>query len=158
MDRKKSRAAIACLALLLGSGWVALAARSANPRKAEPPTPEPSRSFLDDPNLAARTELSLGSKELFFKMMFSVALVAILGLGALYLSKRVLPKVTKAPGREIHILETTYLGPRKALHLVEVGNHRLLIGSTNENISALAHVTDAWLDMARQELDEAVKL
>jgi flagellar biosynthetic protein FliO len=90
-------------------------------------------------------------------MMFSVALVIVLGVAALYLSKKVLPKVTNAPGKEIHVLETTYLGPRKALHLVEVDNHKLLIGSTNENIATLAHMTDAWLDLSREAIEDTVK-
>jgi flagellar biogenesis protein FliO len=76
----------------------------------------------------------------------------------LYVSKRLLPKVASVPGKEIHIRETAYLGPRKALHLVEIGNHKLLIGSTNDSITSLADVTDTWLDIPKQESDDAVRL
>lgn len=158
MSRKKGKVMVLGLVLLVSGGWIGLSARSADQAKSEPSTPEQSRSFLDDPNPAGRTDISLGNKELFLKMMFSVALVVVLGVAALYLSKKVLPKVTNAPGKEIRILETTYLGPRKALHLVEVGNQKLLVGSTNESISTLAHMTDAWLDIPKQEIDDAVKI
>jgi len=84
----------------------------------------------------------LGRGELFFKMMFSVVLVIMLGAAAFYMSKKVLPRITNLPGKEIRILETAHLGPRKAVHLVKIGSQRLLIGSTNESISMLADVTE----------------
>jgi flagellar biogenesis protein FliO len=34
------------------------------------------------------------------------------------------------------------LGPRKSVHLIEIGSRRLLIGSTNENIRKLADLTE----------------
>ena len=88
-------------------------------------------------------------------MMLCILLVAGLGVGMLYVSKKVLPKVTNAAGKEIRIRETAYLGPRKALHLVEIGNHKLLIGSTNDSITALADMTDTWLDVSKQEPEDA---
>ena len=91
-------------------------------------------------------------------MMFSVAIVAVLAVAAFYLSRKVLPKVTNAPDKEIRVVETTYLGPRKTLHLVQVGNQKLLIGSTNDTITTLARLGDAWLDRSQQELDSAVNL
>jgi len=154
---KHNKTIVLCLALLIGGGWVALAAQSGQPAEPESPPADHPLSFLDDPNLAGATGAGLGSRELFLKMALSVALVVALGAAAMVVSRRVLPKVARTSGREIRVLETTYLGPRKALHLVEVGNHRLLVGSTNENITALAHIGDTWLDVPGQELDETVK-
>lgn len=149
---------ILCLALLIGGGWISIAARSAD-QKAQPATTDGSGSFLADPNFANPTDISLSGRGLFVRMMLCILLVAGLGAGMLYLSKRVLPKVTSAPGKEIHVRETAYLGPRKSLHLVEIGNHKLLIGSTNDSITALADLTDAWLDASKQESsDNAVRL
>lgn len=122
-------------------------------------TASPQRSsFLDDPNLAGATEFSLSNKELLVKTLFSVAVVLALGIIAFYLSKAVLPKVTKGQGKEIRIIETAYLGPRKALHLVEVNGQRLLVGSTNENITALTHVVDSWADLSKQGIDDTVEV
>jgi flagellar biogenesis protein FliO len=120
--------------------------------------PHGESSFLSDPNLAGPGELNLSNKELLAKTLLSVALVIVLGVAALYVSKKVLPKMTKGPGKEIHILETAYLGPRKALHLVEVEGQKLLLGSTNESITALTHVVDNWADFSKHEMDDTVRV
>ena len=99
--------------------------------------------FENNPNFSTKTGDKPGIRELFFKMMFSVLLLVVLGVAAIYVSKRFLPKITKLPGKEIRIAETVHLGPRKAVHLLEIGNRRLLIGSTNENITRLADLTSA---------------
>jgi len=144
---QKKRIGLLCLLIVVGGGWVALASRYSGDRgPAGAQATSMETSFLSDPNLASAESVGLGSRELFLKMMLSVGLVLGLGAAALYLSKRVLPKVTNAPGKEIRVVETTYLGPRKALHLVEVANQRLLIASTNDRITTLAHLSDAWLD------------
>jgi flagellar biosynthetic protein FliO len=94
--------------------------------------------FENDPNFSRRASDGLSTRELFFKMMVSVLFLAALGAAAIYVSKRFLPKITNLPGKEIRIAETVHLGQRKAVHLLEVGERRFLIGSTNENITKLA--------------------
>ncbi|NIR11629.1 MAG: hypothetical protein GTN82_39950, partial [Candidatus Aminicenantes bacterium] len=82
-----------------------------------------------------------------------VVLVAVLGVAAVYASKKLLPKITNLPGKEIHIAETVHLGPRKTVHLLRIGKQWLLIGSTNENITKLADVTDALTDLHAKEME-----
>jgi flagellar biogenesis protein FliO len=147
-----------CIVLVFAGGWAALAARSADEPDKAIATPQKGLSFLSDPNLAGVTEMDLGNRELFARMALSVVLVVVLGAAVLYVSKTVLPKVAKRPGKEIHIIETAYLGPRKALHLVEVGSQKLLIASTNENVTTLAHVTDGWVNLSKQGIDDMVKV
>ncbi len=72
----------------------------------------------------------------------AVLFVVVLGVAAFYVSKKLLPKITNPPGKEVRVVETVYLGPRKAVHVLEVGSRRLLVGSTNENITKLADITD----------------
>lgn len=156
MDKHNKKILTLFVALVVGGGLAALAARSADSNKVSTTTSETPTSFLNDPNLGQESSLGLDNGQLFLKMMGSVVLVVVLAVAALYLSKKVLPKVTHAASKEIRVVETTYLGPRKALHLVEVGNQRLLIGSTNESIATLAHVGEAWLDLSKQEVDQAV--
>jgi flagellar biosynthetic protein FliO len=167
VNKQSKRIATLFVALIVGSGLVGLAAQSTDPNatpsitSADPnavpaTTSEATGSFLNDPNLPQQPGLGIDSGKLFVKMTGSVVLVIALAGAVLYLSKKVLPKVTNAAGKEIRVVETTYLGPRKALHLVEVGNQKLLIGSTNESIATLAHVGDAWLDLSKQETDQAV--
>lgn len=93
-----------------------------------------------DPNLAGLPN-SIGTRELFIKMMVSVVLVVVLGGVAVYGSKRLAGKLANLPGKKIKIIETAHLGPRKAVHLLRIGDRCLLIGSTNDNITKLADLT-----------------
>ena len=80
------------------------------------------------------------TRELFFKMMFAVLLVVVLGVAAVYVSKKFLPKITNLQGKKIRVIETVHLGPRKTVHLLKIANQHLLIGSTTESITLLAEV------------------
>jgi flagellar biosynthetic protein FliO len=96
--------------------------------------------YSSEPNLFDETGYSTGGGEFLYRAMGAVLLVVILGIAAIYISKKLLPKITNTPGKEIRIIETIHLGPRKAVHLIEVSNQRILIGSTNENIMKLADI------------------
>lgn len=109
--------------------------------------------FAGDPNFSSKQNESSGNKELFYKMMLSVLLVVALGAAAIYTSRKLLPRITNLPGKEIRIVETVHIGPRKTLHLLKIGNQSLLLGSTGENITKLADVTDALADVPAQEID-----
>ncbi len=97
--------------------------------------------FENDLNFSTGTGDKSSTRELFFKMMVSVFFLVALGAAAIYVSKRFLPKITNLSGKKICIAETVHLGPRKAVHLLEVGERRFLIGSTNESITRLADLT-----------------
>ncbi len=96
---------------------------------------------LFDPNRIAGSD-DAGAGDFFFSMMLMILLVIVLGAAAIYLSRKVLPRFTQLSGKRVRVVETVHLGPRKALHLLRIGNRQLLIGSTNENITRLADVTD----------------
>jgi len=85
---------------------------------------------------------ALDTSELFGKMMFAVLLVFALGIIAFYASKKFLPKISNLTGKEIRIVETVHLGSHKMLHLIQVGNQRLLISSTKENVTKLAELSE----------------
>lgn len=159
MNGNGKRIAALCILLIVGSGWAGLASRSAG-RVGQAGTGTETRinSFLSDPNSPPLTGVGLDNGGLFLRMMLAVGIVIGLGAAALYLSRKVLPRVTNAAGREIRIVETTCLGPRKALHLVEVGHQRLLIASTAERITMLAPLGDAQLDVSKQQADDTVEL
>ena len=104
-----------------------------------------------------RTDTNLLSKNpsgvtrgVVIKTLGALVLVVGVGVGALMLVKRVFPKISGAGSRSIKIQETALLGPRKYLHVVEVSNQRLLLGSTNDRITMLAHLVD---DLSRLELE-----
>ncbi len=86
-----------------------------------------------------------------YDLVRAILLVAVLGAAAIYVSKKLLPKITNLPGKEVRVVETVYLGPRKAVHVLEVGSRRFLVGSTNENITQLADITGDLTDMSAEE-------
>ena len=91
-----------------------------------------------------------GEREFIYKMLLSILVVAGLGAGVVYISKKLLPKISNLPGKQIRVLETNHLGPRKTIHLIQVGSRRLLIGSTSETITMLADVTDSGQSFAAE--------
>ncbi|MBA7652085.1 hypothetical protein ES703_59914 [subsurface metagenome] len=103
--------------------------------------------FANDPNYSLSSANSPGTLAMFFKMMLSVLLVVALGAAAIYISKKFLPSITNPNGKKIRVIETAHIGPRKMVHLLKIGNQQLLIGSTSENITKLADVTDALSEM-----------
>jgi len=109
--------------------------------------------FEDDPNFLTNTNNGPGIRGLLFKFMVSVLFIVALGAAGIYVSKRFLPKITKLSGKEIRIAETVHLGPRKAVHLLEIGERRFLIGSTNENITRLADLTSTLTELSVREID-----
>jgi len=149
--------------VLVSGGLLAVSVRSATEKsEAEKSKIEAGLVFKNDPNFSLRTASSSGSQELLFKMMLSVLLVVVLGAAAFYLSRKLLPKIANLPGKQIHILETTHLGPKKAVHLIEIGNQwgpraagvkRLLIGSTSESITTLADVTSTLSEFSTQTVE-----
>lgn len=70
----------------------------------------------------------------------ALALVFVLGLILLlaYAANRVMPRWRKIQSRNVRILETTALGPRRALHVVEFAGNRYLLASTANQVSLIA--------------------
>lgn len=139
---KKKIVAFVVMAALVGSALVVCSARSTTeePEKSSPDNWN--SQFANNANLfeGSGSTLTWGS---FLKTMLAVLLVAVLGVAAIYISKKLGAKINNLPGKKIRIIETAHLGPRKAVHLLRIGNQQLLIGSTNESITMLADVTEA---------------
>ncbi len=85
-----------------------------------------------------------------------VLLVVVLGAAAIYLSKKLLPRFTQLSGKRIRVVETVHLGPRKTVYLLKIGSQQLLIGSTNENITKLADISDesSEVDLPVNQIDD----
>jgi flagellar biogenesis protein FliO len=95
-----------------------------------------------DPNFSLNTGNQLSTGEMFLKLMLTMLIVVALGIAAFYMSKRLGSKIVNISGRKIKLIETFHLGSRKAIHLIEVQNHRILIGSTQTTITKLVDLTD----------------
>jgi len=107
--------------------------------------------FTNDSDFSGGPDYNSGGRELYFRAILAVLFVVVLGVAAIYVSKKLLPRIANLPGKEIHIVETVHLGPRKAVHVLEIGSRRFLIGSTNENITKLADITSGLKDLPTQE-------
>ena len=144
MELSRKRIIVLLLSVAFCSGAVSLCAARGG-------SDEGTRSLFDDsgfaygnePNRIAGLDDGGGAGDLFFRMMLMVLLVIILGIAAIELSRKLLPRFTQLSGKRVRVVETVHLGPRKTLHLLKIGNRQLLIGSTNENINRLADVTAA---------------
>ncbi len=141
-----------CLTItaMLGMSFPICHGQTAEVTAATEPNKGNTLHFLDDPDSPTDDPLPI-SIELLFRMLGGFLVVIALMMVVLYLSKRVLPKLSKNAGKEIKILETTMLGPRKYLHVIKIANQRLLLGSTNDRINMLAHLVD---DLARLDIVE----
>lgn len=142
---RKKIVTLLALVALTGGVLMPVLARWANGRpKSTNSIVDSAYLFANSPNDACDPSSSLSSAALFYKMLVSVLLVVALGIGALYVSRKFLPKITGFAGKQMSILETVHLGPRKAVHLLKIGDQYLLIGSTAEHITKLADVTDRF--------------
>jgi len=86
---------------------------------------------------------------------YAVLLVIVLGAGAFYLSRKLMPRLSMSRGRNLSVIETIALGPNRMLHLVEVGRgQKLLVGSTSQSISFLSDVTASLSDVRDAGLED----
>lgn len=75
---------------------------------------------------------------LMVKLGLGLALVILLAWGTVFLLKKsTLGQQFGAGGSNIRVMERFYLGPKKAIYLVEIGGRPLALGVTDESITAL---------------------
>ncbi|MHC4616147.1 MAG: FliO/MopB family protein [Planctomycetota bacterium] len=150
--RKKIVTSVVAVALGGGAFMICSAKSAASKTEARKPNLKAGSLFANDPNFLAKGD-NFSTNELFSKTVIAVVLVIALGAAAIYTSKKLLPRITNLPTKEIRVIETAHLGPRKMLHLLRIGNQRLLIGSTNERITMLADVSNGCteVDVSAQE-------
>ena len=79
-------------------------------------------------------------------LLVSILVLLVIGTVAIYAAKKWLPKITAPKGRHIAVMETVQLAPNRAVHLVQVGSQRFLLGSSSESVRMLADVTLALTD------------
>ena len=108
--------------------------------------------FGDDPSLSDRLSYN-PEGGIYYRMMLAVLIVVVLGAAAIYVSRKLLPRIANLPGKEIRVAETVHLGPKKAVHLLEVGDRRFLIGSTSESVTKLADITGDSADFSARDAE-----
>jgi len=153
MKSKSKKAAILLTAMILVCGVLVLRYSQAG-ETGKSLTASPKTLFSNDPNFFSGQAKQSSGQELFVKMILSVLLVVTLGVAVIYVSKRFLSKIPHLGKRDIKIAESISLGPNKTVHLLEIGRRKILVGSTNENITMLADVTEALTDLSADEDEE----
>jgi len=160
--KKKNIVLLIAVALVAGVLVICSAQPASDGTESEKSQPDPNQPqtaresinsplFANDPNFFSGSDFNSGGALFSIKAVIAVLFVLALFIVAIYVSKKLLPKITNLSGKEIRIVETVHLGPRKAVHLLEIGNRRLLIGSTNENITKLADLTGDLMDLSASE-------
>jgi flagellar biosynthetic protein FliO len=97
-------------------------------------TPGPSNAAAGDP-FNNPTSLAL---DVFFKM----GIVVVFIVGAALLLRRWQGGGWKGVERQVKVVETIHLTPRRAIHLIQVGDRQLLIGATDQAVTLLSEVDD----------------
>ena len=91
----------------------------------------PTSDAMNDPILL------VGS--VFLKLIVVVLLI----IAAAWILRRVQSGSWKSTPRQMKVIETTHLSPRRAIHLIQVGNRRLLIGATDQSLNLLAELDES---------------
>ncbi len=75
-------------------------------------------------------------------VFLKLAVVVLLMVAAAWIMRRLQGGSWKAVERQVKVIETTHLSPRRAIHLVQIGDRKLLIGATDQAISLLTEIDD----------------
>ena len=92
------------------------------------------------------------------QFMLAIGFVALLGCGTFYFSKKVAPKLSASKGKSISIVDSVSLGQNKTLHIVEIDNKKLLIGSTPQSINTLAELPGSFQEVLQTCQDDTNEL
>ena len=88
-----------------------------------------------------------------WQMLAAALIVLAVGFLAFFVVRKLLPRISRASGKRISVLETVYLAPRKTVHLLQVGSVKLLVASSPDGVVRLDDVTGAfppdYADIAR---------
>jgi len=112
---------------------------------------EPFAAFARDPNFALGADRQFDAGGIYWRMMLAVLLVLALGIAAYYVSKKLGGKIINLPNRQIKLVETLYLGSRKALHLIKVGDKSIIIGTTPTTITRIAELDSNTSDSSTMD-------
>ena len=91
------------------------------------------------------------------KMLASLMILIALGVVALIVTRKVLPRIRPGAGRNLRVIETTYLAPRQAVHLVQVGTRQYLLASGKDGVTLLTEVSATFEEHVQDQLAKGPK-
>jgi len=117
------------------------------------PAPKPPPLNLRD---SARGESDAGDGTgAMWRMLAYMLVIVVLGAAAIVVVKKVLPRIGAGPtgAKQISVVETLYLAPRKTVVLLQVGSRKILVAHSRDRLSVLADVTDAFEHAGEEHSD-----
>ena len=141
------------------SGWFLVAALLVGPTtllaEESPPisTPEAEMVAGQTIDLAVAAAAAAAAAEVSYwevatKLGIGLCLVVVLAWGAVFLlRKSAIGQQFGEIGKTIRIAERTYISPKKAIYLVEIGDRMLALGVTEEQITALSEWQSGELEL-----------
>lgn len=110
----------------------------------KPPAAATERPFLtdyEDPK-AERQDMPLG--RVILDLAWKLMVVLGVAYAALYALRGLMVRQGGLPGRKgaLRVLESTTLAPNRSIHLVRVAGKVIVVGSTPEQVTALAEIDD----------------
>jgi len=99
---------------------------------------------IEESNL--KTALSKGKQEIsqdVGKMLISLAIVILLGLGIAWFMKRFVVRSSTLGGGKINVIASYTLSPKAKVHLIRVGSQSFLIGEGSSELSLLSELNNS---------------
>lgn len=111
-----------------------------------------SRPVPTDWSTESADPAALSLTPLLFKVSLGLGLVVLLAWGTVYLLRRTtLGQGMASNGSVVRVVDRNWLGPKKAIYLVDISGRTLALGVTEENISVLSSWEEGEIDVARPE-------
>ena len=85
----------------------------------------------------------VNSSAWMINVLLSFVLVILLIIGSAIVARRWMLGGVQSKERRMQVLETLVLNPKRALHIVKVGDQMLLIGATDQSINLLSELDQA---------------
>ncbi len=75
-----------------------------------------------------------------YQMLAWVLIILVLGVVALVVVKKFMPRIGKAAGGQLSVSQTIYLSPKQAVHLLKADTQRFLVATSKDSICLLAEL------------------
>lgn len=137
---------LAALLLVCWIGQLLLGPARAEPSDTAPASPTTSKTekpALTAPSFKVENDREDLFQDLLHQLIFMVIFIAVAGAAVWWAAKFYRGRRLTGSGRQVRVVETIPLGPRKTLHVIEAGSRKLLIGNTSDRITFLSDVTEA---------------
>lgn len=109
------------------------------------------QNVVDQWNLKDDTASSgFGGGKLMGQFIIMLLFVALIGVAAWFLLKKMNNPWLRGKGCHLSVIETLPLGARRSIHLIQAGNKQLLISNSPEGVRLLTDMTGALTSLPQE--------